>query len=91
MPDTPKVDPGRNSEGNPFDADDGFYGLDYNTDREAELGRQMPSGTVAARPTDAGPPQDPEMPPENGRRAYFDPKTGAVHGSGSSAGGGNPG
>ncbi|USU06023.1 hypothetical protein NF699_04900 [Sphingomonadaceae bacterium OTU29LAMAA1] len=91
MSDTPKVDPGRDRRGNPFDSEDGFYGLDYNKDREAELGRQFPSGKVAAKPTDAGPPRDPALPPENGRRASFDPKTGAVHGSGSSAGGGNPG
>eukprot|EP01088_Endostelium_zonatum_P014985 TRINITY_DN3488_c0_g1_i1.p1 TRINITY_DN3488_c0_g1~~TRINITY_DN3488_c0_g1_i1.p1 ORF type:complete len:128 (-),score=17.53 TRINITY_DN3488_c0_g1_i1:303-686(-) len=91
MSDTPKVDPGRNSEGDPFDADTGFYGLDHNKDREAELGKQFPSGTVAAKPTDPGPPRDPALPPENGRRASFDPNTGAVHGSGSSAGGGNPG
>lgn len=91
MSDTPKVDPGRNTKGNPFDSDKGFYGLDYDKEREAELGRQFPSGTVAARPSDPGPPRDPAMPPENGRRASFDPATGAVHGSGSSAGGGNPG
>lgn len=91
MSDTPKVDPERNPAGNPFDADEGFYGLDYNKDREAALGEQQPSGTVSARPTDDGPPRDPALPPENGRRASFDPATGAVHGSGSGAGGGNPG
>lgn len=91
MSDTSKVDPERGRGGEPFDRDDGFYGLDYNKDREAALGRELPSGTVAARPGDPGPPQNPAMPPENGRRASFDPVTGAVHGSGSSAGGGNPG
>jgi len=29
--------------------------------------------------------------PDNGRRAFFDQKTGEVHGSGAGAGGGNPG
>ena len=32
-----------------------------------------------------------ELPPEAGRRAWVDPKSGEVHGSGSSAGGGNVG
>ena len=31
------------------------------------------------------------IPPDNGRRASVDPKTGEVHGSGAGAGGGNPG
>lgn len=91
MPDTSKVDPGRDTTGNPFDRDAGHYGLDYHRDRESDLGRQTPSGTVAARPDDPHPPQDPNLPPENGLRASFDPQTGAVHGSGSGAGGGNPG
>lgn len=91
MTDTAKVDPERNPAGQPFDRKDGFYGLDYDKEREAALGERLPSGTVAARPDEPGPPPDPAMPPENGRRASFDPATGAVHGSGSSAGGGNPG
>ena len=32
-----------------------------------------------------------DIPPEAGKRAYNDNKTGEVHGSGSSADGGNPG
>jgi hypothetical protein len=35
-------------------------------------------------------PHAPAIPPENGRRAGIDPRTGEVHGSGSGAGGGNP-
>lgn len=31
------------------------------------------------------------LPPENGKRASIDSKTGAVHGSGVGAGGGSPG
>ena len=91
MSDNAKVDPERPRDSNPFDRQDGLYGLDYDKDREAALGERLPSGTVAARPGDSGPPQDPAMPPDNGRRAWFDPATGAVHGSGSSAGGGNAG
>ncbi|MCU6453446.1 hypothetical protein LPN01_05080 [Sphingomonas sp. A2-49] len=36
-------------------------------------------------------PDDADIPPDNGRRASIDPRTGEVHGSGSGAGGGNPG
>ena len=91
MSDTTKVDPERVRADKPFDRDEGFYGLDYHKDREAASGAQSPSGTIAARPTDPGPVRDASLPPENGRRASFDPATGAVHGSGSGAGGGNPG
>lgn len=34
---------------------------------------------------------DDRIPPENGRRASFDERTGEVHGGGVGAGGGNPG
>jgi hypothetical protein len=76
--------------GNAFDREDGYSGQDYAKDREAEEGAKLPAGTVAARPADAQPPAE-DLPPEAGRRAYFDPKTGEVHGSGASAGGGSPG
>lgn len=90
MPVTP-VDPGRNPEGNPFDSDKGLFGQEYSLAREKALGRELPSGTVGAKP-DAPPVTDnPAIPPDAGRRASFDPQTGEVHGSGSSAGGGNPG
>lgn len=32
-----------------------------------------------------------DIPPDNGKRASVDPKTGEVHGSGVGAGGGSPG
>lgn len=35
-------------------------------------------------------PAEPDIPPEAGKRAWID-KNGEVHGSGSGAGGGNPG
>lgn len=75
---------------NNFDRKDGYSGQDYNRNREAEEGKKTPSGTVAARPGEADPSQE-DFPPEAGRRAFFDPNTGEVHGSGSGAGGGNPG
>ena len=93
MSDTPrdaKVDPERDPSGNPFDRQDGTFGQDYHIEREEALGAELPSGTVAARPADPVPPHDPAIPPDNGRRASFDPVTGEVRGSGSGAGGGNP-
>lgn len=74
---------------NPFDTPEGYSGQEYTREREATLARLDPPGGKAGRgdtPDAAG-----DMPPENGRRAFFDPETGAVHGSGSGAGGGNPG
>ena len=67
-----------------FDKDTGKTGQGYTLAEEETLGRLAPSGTVAARPGDG-------TGPDNGRRASFDPATGAVHGSGAAAGGGYDG
>ena len=77
--------------GNAFDSDKGYSGQEYHPDREAKEGAKAPSGTVAARPGDTPPDDDADLPPDAGRRASFDPRTGEVHGSGMGAGGGNPG
>src|SRR4051794_19242257 len=45
----------------------------------------------AEGPEQSTKPADERFPPENGRRASFDERTGEVHGSGVGAGGGNPG
>lgn len=67
----------------------GYSGQDYRRDREADLARQDP---LRGLPSDGALQTESEdIPPQNGRRASFDPATGAVHGSGSGAGGGNPG
>jgi hypothetical protein len=73
-----------------FDKDTGTFGQGYTLDDERCLGEQLPAGSVAPRPSqvDEG---DATMPPDNGRRASFDPVTGAVRGSGASAGGGHGG
>lgn len=84
------VDPERSHRPAPFDRASGYTGQGYSTADEHAMGAAMPSGTVAARPGEHVPDPSP-MPPDNGQRASFDPATGAVHGSGSSAGGGNPG
>ena len=68
--------------GNAFDTDKGYSGQDYGRDREAKEGAKAPSGTVAARPGDAPPDDRQDLPPDAGRRASFDPKTGEVRASG---------
>jgi len=85
-----EVDPERSHEPAPFNRASGYTGEGYNEAHERALGAQVPSGTVAARPGE-GVRDDAPVPPDNGQRASFDPATGAVHGSGSGAGGGSPG
>lgn len=78
---------------NAFDRPDGYSGQEYTRDREAEeaardpSGRVNPHGDMQRREQHDGT----DIPPEAGTRAFFDPATGAVHGSGAGAGGGNPG
>lgn len=66
----------------------GYSGQEYDADNFA-IDRAL-KASAEARPGAPVPPDD-RLPPENGRRAFFDQKTGAVHGSGAGAGGGNPG
>lgn len=73
-----------------FDNDTGNSGQDYHRRDEQRLAADMPAGSVAPTSSHA-PATDPDMPPDNGRRASFDPVTGEVRGSGAGAGGGNPG
>jgi len=63
--------------GQEYDADD--FAADRVLKESAEGPRRSPMST------------DERFPPENGRRASFDERTGEVHGSGVGAGGGNPG
>lgn len=83
---TGKVDPEHTTQGKPFDNKDGYFGEDYDRTREAAMGRADPSGSVAQNADDA----DPDA-PDNGTRAWADPHTGEVHGSGTGAGGGERG
>lgn len=89
-PDNGTVDPERPRTDKPFNRDTHFTGQDYHRDDEREMGRELPSGSVAFRAPQAGE-DDPALPPDNGRRASFDPATGAVRGSGVGAGGGQEG
>lgn len=73
-----------------FDKDEGKFGQGYSLEEERKLGAQMPAGSVAPRPSRVTD-DNAAMPPDNGKRASFDPVTGEVRGSGAGAGGGNPG
>jgi hypothetical protein len=72
----------------PIGTGPGYSGQEYDADDFA-IDRALKAS--AAAPDEAPAPSDDRMPPENGRRAFFDQKTGTVHGSGAGAGGGNPG
>ncbi|HXG55580.1 MAG TPA: hypothetical protein VNJ03_09410 [Vicinamibacterales bacterium] len=78
----------RNEDG--FGKGKGYSGDEYDSaNHAAERHLQQRDG---AHNAGAGEPADGrDIPPEAGKRAYIDNKTGEVHGSGSSAGGGNPG
>jgi hypothetical protein len=90
----PEVDPERKRPQNAFDHDGTVFGQSYAQDRERREGEKLPSGSVApgGEPgyANVAPPHA-DIPPDNGRRASFDPKTGEVHGSGVGAGGGASG
>lgn len=82
------VDPERDRSGQPFDDLSGASGQEYSREREAIEGTRRPSGhpltgdpSVAddgSRKTSGR-----DIPPDAGRRASFDGRTGEVHGSGS--------
>ena len=88
------VDPERQHPANAFDSNQGVSGMGYSPAREQGEGDRHPSGEVGdvePSASDEAPDADTDLPPQNGRRASFDPRTGEVHGSGAGAGGGNPG
>ena len=66
----------------------GYSGQEYDADDFA-IDRALAKSAEGERR--ASPEPDDRFPPENGRRAFFDERTGEVHGSGAGAGGGNPG
>lgn len=75
---------------NAFDAPDGYSGQEYDLAREHAEGAKLPSGTVDPKARGKrGHQQDSELPPDNGRRASFNPASGEVHGSGSTDGKGD--
>jgi hypothetical protein len=84
-PSHPAVDPERPRDDRPFDQPDGYSGQDYTA------GREIAEGARAADPPFRPTVDDRDLPPDAGHRSHVDPATGAVHGSGAGAGGGNPG
>ncbi len=72
-----------------FDKDTGKFGQGYTLDDERRLGEEMPTGSVAPQPSQVA--ADSPASSDSGRRASFDPVTGAVRGSGAGAGGGHDG
>ncbi|MFZ3482496.1 hypothetical protein [Sphingomonas sp. 3-13AW] len=89
----PEVDPRRAEPLNAFDRTDGTSGQEYSGERALEEYGDSPAAPVHKSGLPAPAPADDavDIPPENGRRAWIDQKTGQVHGSGAGAGGGNPG
>jgi hypothetical protein len=66
----------------------GYSGQEYDS---GDFAADRAMAASSERSADAATPHDDRLPPDNGQRAYFDEKTGQVHGSGAGAGGGNPG
>ena len=83
MPDQ-RVDPERPRGVNPSDREGGYSGQEYRATLQAA---EPPSADETSEVTEG----ERDLPPDAGRRASVDPATGEVHGSGSGAGGGNPG
>lgn len=82
MPDR-TIDPERPHPDRPFNRLDGYSGQDYRPADEAAMGMR-----------DGGPepaPDDRDIPPDAGRRATIDQRTGEVRGAGVGAGGGQEG
>ena len=67
----------------------GYSGQEFDSNQRA-IDQALRKDSRGEHPTEAPAPEA-DIPPDNGRRAFFDKKTGAVHGSGTGAGGDNPG
>jgi len=65
----------------------GYSGQEYDSQAHATDKAMNANTRAGATP----PAAEGDIPPDNGTRASYDPQTGAVHGSGAGAGGGNPG
>lgn len=78
-----QIDPERPHADRPFNRADGYSGQDYRPADEAAIGVR---GAAAVEQ-----PDNRDIPPDNGRRAGFDQRTGEVRGAGVGAGGGQDG
>jgi hypothetical protein len=87
----PETDHDPKLRGNPLGTEGEYSGQEYDSfDKEqprfVEVGASRDNR--AADPAVANAAPGAEIPPDAGRRAYIDEKTGEVHGSGAGAGGG---
>jgi hypothetical protein len=80
--------PAINVQHGPVGDGSGYSGQEYDAD---DFAADRPLEISAEGPQSPSDDADDRFPPENGRRAFFDERTGEVHGSGAGAGGGNPG
>ncbi|MEG3163410.1 hypothetical protein U1701_02270 [Sphingomonas sp. PB2P19] len=87
----PETDRDPKLRGNELGTEGGYSGQEYDSQSKAPARYVEVGASRGDRPADpaaanAQPGQD--IPPDAGRRAYIDEKTGEVHGSGVGAGGG---
>lgn len=90
----PTTDDTLSIRGNPTGTDGGHFGNEHDSYAHDKPRRVMvghADGGVPADPIAVSHAPGEEIPDDAGRRAYADQKTGAVHGSGSAAGGGMAG
>ena len=78
-----QIDPERPHADRPFNRAEGYSGQGYRPEDEAAIGMRELSG---GQPADGR-----DIPPDNGRRARVDQRTGEVRGAGIGAGGGQEG
>jgi hypothetical protein len=95
----PTHDPDQGVRGNEAGTKGGHFGNEYDS-HEHRTPRRVGVGTAGSGQPEGGAGIDPltathapgeAIPPNDGARGWVDQKTGAVHGSGAGAGGGQPG
>jgi hypothetical protein len=89
---SPETEPAIEIHGNRRGEKGGYYGIEYDTQEHRQpqrVGVGQRDAGMAVDPVETG--EHPELPEDAGRRAHVDQRTGAVHGSGASAGGGTEG
>ncbi|RZL85765.1 MAG: hypothetical protein EOP66_00585 [Sphingomonas sp.] len=90
---SPETDERAKLTGNPDGTAGRYSGEEYDSYRQdqprnVEVGVSRDNRAATTEAPNARPGEN--IPPDAGRRAYIDEKTGEVHGSGAGAGGGNP-
>ena len=92
VPSKPMTSDEPKREGNPHGTEGHYSGEEFDAStfkRERETAVGASGGKHSIDPDAANHALGENIPPEAGRRAYIDSKTGEVHGSGSDAGGGS--